>query len=95
MRRYDEQIPVWQGETDDLPARFRWHGAMWTIRRVQHRWVETGAWWRGPLVRSEALLRATEVQRVEAASSRTGLTGVFELAHDRAGDSWTLRRVVD
>lgn len=84
---------------------------MWSVRAVHQRWAETGAWWRGPLVRSmrgdvtttadapaptsAALLCRTEVMRVEAVSSRTGAAGVFDIAHDEAADRWFLRRVFD
>ncbi len=111
MRAFNEQVPVWLGETPGVPARFRWKRVVWSVRGVHQRWAETGAWWRGPLVRSVQgvvdrqpsstetttadLLRSTEVMRVEAVSSRTGRSGVFELAHDEAADTWVLRRVFD
>lgn len=110
MRVYDEPVLVWPGDTAGIPARFRWKGALWSVRSVYISWAETGAWWRGPMARSghaaaepewlvpettAALVRRTEVVRVEATSSRTGESGVFELAHDEDADRWLLRRVFD
>lgn len=101
MRRFDEPIMV-HGES--APVKFLWRKQWWSVRQVQQRWRETGAWWRGPQVRavrgdeSEAtiddgdLLRESEVFRVVAVG-RAGAEGIYELSHD--GSVWVLRGVID
>lgn len=100
MRRFDEPIVVHGGAA---PVLFRWRKQWWAVRQVQHRWRETGAWWRGPRVRAARgdevaaadgdLLREADVFRVVAASGRTGTEGIYELSRD--GSGWLLRGVVD
>ncbi len=100
MRRFDEPIMV-HGES--VPAKFLWRKQWWAVRQVQHRWRETGAWWRGPQVRAARgdevaapagdLLCESEVFRVLATGGRTGTEGIYELSHD--GSVWVLRGVID
>ena len=52
MRRYDEPIHVRRGEDGAEPEQFVWRGRLWQVRDIVTRWLETGAWWDSPLVRS-------------------------------------------
>lgn len=52
MRRYDEPIHVRSGEPTFAPEQFVWRGRLWLVRDIVTRWLETGAWWDSPLVRS-------------------------------------------
>ena len=67
MRRYDEPIDVRSGrigggvsglDADELaaypegPAQFVWRSRLWRVLGVQHRWIESGAWWNGPAVKA-------------------------------------------
>ncbi len=52
MRRYDEPIHVKSGQDRGAPEQFVWRGRLWQVRGVVTRWLETGAWWDSPLVRS-------------------------------------------
>ncbi len=109
MRRYDEPIHVRGGEDGAEPEQFMWRGRLWQVRDVITRWLETGAWWDSPLVRSARgdddpgalpaqdadLLAEHEVWRVLAAAGASGSTGVYELDHARGTGGWRLRAVVD
>lgn len=52
MRRYDEPIHVKRGQDKAAPEQFVWRGRLWLVRDIITRWLETGAWWDSPLVRS-------------------------------------------
>lgn len=52
MRRYDEPIHVKRGQDRAAPEQFVWRGRLWLVRDIITRWLETGAWWDSPLVRS-------------------------------------------
>jgi hypothetical protein len=52
MRRYDEPIHVKRGQDMAAPEQFVWRGRLWLVRDIITRWLETGAWWDSPLVRS-------------------------------------------
>ena len=52
MRRYDEPIHVTRGQGRTAPEQFVWRGRRWQVRDIVTRWLETGAWWDSPLVRS-------------------------------------------
>ena len=111
MRRYDELIHVRRGEGMDAPEQFVWRGRLWQVRDIVTRWLETGAWWDSPLVRSARgddvgatltlpaeetdLLAEHEVWRVLASVGASGSPGVYELDHARGTGGWRLRAVVD
>lgn len=109
MRRYDEPIHVRRGDDRSAPEQFVWRGRLWLVRDVVTRWLETGAWWDSPLVRSARgddadqtlpdettdLLAEHEVWRVLAAAGASGSPGVYELDHARGTGGWRLRAVVD
>lgn len=109
MRSYDEPIHVRRAEPTSAPEQFVWRGRLWLVRDVVTRWLETGAWWDSPLVRSARgddvgqalpaedsdLLAEHEVWRVLAAAGASGSPGVYELDHARDTGGWRLRAVVD
>lgn len=108
MRRYDEPIHVRRGEDGPEPEQFVWRGRLWQVRDIVTRWLETGAWWDSPLVRSARgddtgalpaqdtdLLAEHEVWRVVAAAGASSSPGVYELDHARGTGGWRLRAVVD
>ena len=106
MRRYDEPIEVRAerletpaGE-DVGPAQFIWRRRVWKVLEVENRWFETADWWTRPHAAEGGfdLLAEAEVWRVVAASGRSSLPGVYELARGttEAGEpDWRLRAVVD
>ena len=109
MRRYDEPIHVKHGADRAAPEQFVWRGRLWQVRDIVTRWLETGAWWDSPLVRSARgddvgatlpdeetdLLAEHEVWRVLASVGASGSPGVYELDHARGTGGWRLRAVVD
>lgn len=54
MRRYDEPIEVKAGLVagEEGPAHFLWRNRIWSVRAIESRWLETGAWWDGPAARA-------------------------------------------
>lgn len=101
MRRYDEPIEVRSARVDAPggeevgPAQFVWRKRLWRVLEVENRWFETADWWTRP---GGDLLAEAEVWRVVAASGRSSLSGVYELARgttDAGVPDWRLRAVVD
>ena len=106
MRRYDEPIavraePLATPAGEEVgPAQFVWRRRVWKVLEVENRWFETGDWWTRPAGASgeRDLLAEAEVWRVVAASGRSSLPGVYELARgttDAGEPDWRLRAVVD
>jgi hypothetical protein len=103
-RRYDhpvrDSVEV-RHEPGTPPDQFVWRGRLYVVRGVLAHWVEVGAWWRSRLpdgLPARVDEHGREVWRVEgqaARSGRTGSCGVYDLAYDQAGASWTLARAHD
>jgi hypothetical protein len=99
VRRYDDPVEVWPAAVGaDRPGQFRWRGRRYVVRGVLAHWVEAGAWWRprgadGLPVRIDDAGR--HLWRVEADTGRSATPGVYDLAYDEAGGSWTLARALD
>lgn len=94
MRRYDEPIEVRSGEVagEVGPVEFLWKRRLWRVLEVESTWRETADWWSRP---TDDLLAESTVWRVLAASGRTAVPGVYELAHPVSGGEWYLRAVAD
>lgn len=98
VRRYDDPVEVRPVSGSDRPGQFLWRGRLYVVRDVLAHWVEVGAWWRPrgadglPLRIDEA---GRQLWRVEAATGRSAAPGVYDLAYDEAGGSWTLARALD
>lgn len=58
MRRYDDPVEVRRGavpghgQSQESPQQFLWRGALWQVRGVVARWVETAPWWQEPAARA-------------------------------------------
>jgi hypothetical protein len=101
-RRYDDPvrdaIDVRRERDSTRPSQFLWRGRLYVVCGVLAHWVEVGAWWRSRLpdglpVRVDE--HGREVWRVEAHAGRTSSPGVYDLAYDEAGSTWTLARALD
>lgn len=99
MRTYAEDIQVRLHETG-APGDFVWRGRRFRVTEVLSHWMERTAWWRLALTGEESgetpgfgSRLEDEVWRVEAATGRSSVLGVYDLAH-KAGQ-WQLRRVMD
>jgi Family of unknown function (DUF6504) len=68
MRRYDDTIEVRRGLVDGTegPEQFLWRGRLWLVHAVMAHWVETGAWWEQPQVRSLLGTDDTTGERTDA-----------------------------
>ena len=75
MRRYDEPIHVRHGADRDAPEQFVWRGRLWQVREIITRWLETGAWWDSPLVRSA---RGDDIRATSPAETLTATLPVEE-----------------
>jgi hypothetical protein len=85
-RVYGEPVEVWT--SGGRPARFVWHGRLYTVLRVLEHWVATRDWLREADETTER-----EFWRVEAVPDSH--IGVYELRHDAATDTWMLSRAWD
>src|SRR5207302_2058231 len=103
-RRYDDPvrdtIDVRAGgiADGDPPSQFLWRGRLYLVRGVLAQWVEVGAWWRSRLpdgMPARIDEHGRQVWRVEASAGRSGPGGVYDLAYDESGASWTLARALD
>jgi hypothetical protein len=97
MRVYREPVEV-QARDDGRPARFVWRARLYTVRAVLEHWVINRDWWRDPGPESAGSAPARPEQefwRVEASPGQPMPVGVYELRHEVAAGSWTLRRVMD
>jgi hypothetical protein len=92
MRVYREPVDV-QARDDGRPVRFVWRERLYTVRSVLEHWVINRDWWREP--GPEPSRPEQEFWRVEASLGQGVPSGVYELRHEVAADSWTLRRVLD
>lgn len=107
VRRYDDPVEVRPVAGSGRPGQFLWRGRLYVVRDVLAHWVEVGAWWRPrgadglPLRIDEA---GRQLWRVEATAGRSApgapgaagaAAGVYDLAYDEAGGSWTLARALD
>jgi hypothetical protein len=103
--------PVAVLRRDDEPIQFLWRGRLHLVRTVLDYWVESAAWWRGPVVtalhtgdRADrdripagglGFADDREVWRVEAGAGRTASLGVFDLTFVPDDGRWLLVRVHD
>ena len=91
-RVYREPVDV-QTREDGRPVRFVWRGRLYTVRGVLEHWVINRDWWRYPS--QEPSQPEQESWRVEASPGQGVPAGVYELRHEIAPDTWSLRRIQD
>lgn len=87
-RIYSEPVNV-QARDDGRPARFVWHGRLYTVQAILEHWVINREWWQDPT--AEPGQPELEFWRIEASSGQGLTAGVYELRRDAATDAWTLR----
>jgi hypothetical protein len=91
-RAYGEPVDV-QARDDGRPFRFVWRGRLYTVRQIVEHWVINKEWWQEG--QEEPSHPELEFWRVEASPGQGLATGVYELRHEVAARTWTLRRAVD
>jgi hypothetical protein len=87
-RAYGEPVNV-RARPDGRPIRFVWRGRLYTVRAILEHWVINREWWQDP--GAEPTGPELEFWRVEAAPGPATTPSVYELRHDPATSTWTLR----
>jgi hypothetical protein len=96
-RVYGEPVEVHARADDHRPARFAWRGRSYAVSSVLEHWVVNREWWRDPdPAQAHPELEFWRVEAGHTDKSHTSKSaGTYELRHDVAADTWTLRRVTD
>jgi hypothetical protein len=87
-RTYGEPVNV-QARDDGRPTRFVWRSRLYTVHGILEHWVINREWWRDP--EAEPGQPELEFWRVEASMGPGMVADVYELRHEPATDTWTLR----
>jgi len=88
---YGEPVNV-QARDDGRPARFVWHGRLYTVRAILEHWVINREWWQDPAPSGpEPGQPELEFWRVQASPGPGMTAGVYELRREPATGAWTLR----
>jgi hypothetical protein len=88
---YGEPVNV-QARDDGRPVRFVWRGRLYTVRVILEHWIINREWWQDPApLPPEPGQPELEFWRVQASPGPGMTVGVYELRHEPAASTWTLR----
>jgi hypothetical protein len=85
---YGEPVNV-RARPDGRPIRFVWRERLYSVRAILEHWVINREWWQDP--DTDPGQPELEFWRVEAAPGPAMTPSVYELRHDPAANTWTIR----